>query len=394
MWAQTKAGSRCLCSSQFHGLSFQLLRRSAGPAWFSSTAMALESWRLSRAELRDLLLKYEKAVEEDAFNLLQPKPAERALLGDATIRRRAEAVRKARDQNRRFIEAVVEDLPDLCAGPEAANPPLRPVAQFRNLENGVSTLPSSSYGTMASVFLHLMRDWSGLCEHVGTSTYGPTVAELKALLPKGGEVLLPGAGLGRLAVSLAAEGYKVEANDASRLFLTFADYILNRPPTPATSLFPLAHVFTENWSHDQQYVEIQVPSPLPVEVSGNSIVLMPGDFAKTYQSGGPGHRRFDAIVTCFFVDTMVDIVELFEVLDGLLVEGGVWVNIGPLNWRKEARMKLCWDEIKAIWEAHGYEFVTNKRADVDYHMPRLKKMYTESYNVSLTAAVKRKSTGK
>ena len=24
-------------------------------------------------------------------------------------------------------------------------------------------------------------------------------------------------------------------------------------------------------------------------------------------------------------------------MDGLLGEGGVWVNIGPLNWKKEAR---------------------------------------------------------
>ena len=23
-------------------------------------------------------------------------------------------------------------------------------------------------------------------------------------------------------------------------------------------------------------------------------------------------------------------------MDGLLEEGGVWVNLGPLNWRKEA----------------------------------------------------------
>ena len=26
-----------------------------------------------------------------------------------------------------------------------------------------------------------------------------------------------------------------------------------------------------------------------------------------------------------------------EVMNGLLEEGGVWVNLGPLNWRKEAR---------------------------------------------------------
>lgn len=32
-------------------------------------------------------------------------------------------------------------------------------------------------------------------------------------------------------------------------------------------------------------------------------------------------------------------------MDGLLEVGGVWVNLGPLNWRKEARLKLTWEEI-------------------------------------------------
>lgn len=35
-----------------------------------------------------------------------------------------------------------------------------------------------------------------------------------------------------------------------------------------------------------------------------------------------GHRKFDAIVTCFFLDTVVDIAELVTVLDSLLDEGG------------------------------------------------------------------------
>lgn len=31
----------------------------------------------------------------------------------------------------------------------------------------------------------------------------------------------------------------------------------------------------------------------------------------------------------------------------------VWINVGPLNWRKEARMKLNWDEVLAIWKGFG-----------------------------------------
>eukprot|EP00927_Polykrikos_kofoidii_P074705 TRINITY_DN70731_c0_g1_i1.p1 TRINITY_DN70731_c0_g1~~TRINITY_DN70731_c0_g1_i1.p1 ORF type:complete len:396 (-),score=46.51 TRINITY_DN70731_c0_g1_i1:95-1282(-) len=389
-------------------------------------ATSSEPWRFSRGEMRELLAKYERAVEQDAYNLLRPTPAERALMGDAMIQRRADAVRRAQDANRRFVEAVAEDLPDICSGPSGLDQdPHRPIAAFRQWPTGDAggpPLPSSSYGTLASVFLHLLRDWSAMCEHVKTSTYEPAIKELRQLLPPrqglsqagvGPEVLLPGAGLGRLALELAAEGYRVEANDASRLFLTFADYLLNRPPDTAMPIFPLAHLFSENFAHEPQYAEVRVPSPRPGDVasarssdarnagvancpideschSRTPITLVAGDFVKTYGAGCVGHRRFDAIVTCFFIDTAVDIVELVKVMDSLLEEGGVWVNVGPLNWRKETRLKLCWEEVVQVWEGLGYHFVTQQRIDSDYHLPRGLKMYTEAYNCSLTAAVKGK----
>lgn len=367
--------------------------------------MAWESWRLSRAELRENLNKYERAVEDDARYLLQPSAAERSLLGDEVLRGRAEAVRQARDQNRRFVEAVIEDLPDICAGPDALLVPPRPLAEVRCLEKEAPALPSSSYGSLASVFLHLLRDWSTSCDHVISSTYEPAVAELCALLPAGGDVLVPGAGLGRLALQLAGRGFQVEANDASRLFLTVADFVLNRAPASGLPLNPLAHVFTENWGHEQQYLDIRVPAPVPAAVAARApdgaaadgqpkpplITLVPGDFVKTYGAGCCGHRKFDAIVTCFFIDTATDVAELFTVMDSLLGEGGVWINIGPLNWKKDARLKLCWNEILCIWKRLGYEFVSNKAMDCDYHLPRGRKMYTESYQCSLTAAVKRRT---
>jgi len=340
--------------------------------------------------LRRALDNYEKSCEEDAYNLLRPTDRERKFMGFDLLKKRAEAVKKARDANRQFVEAMVEDLPDLCQSPEVSDSPPRPVCEFRDLSPGVSTLPSTSYGSLASVNLHLLRDWSANCAHVGDSTYNPAIAELKKLLPScKGSVLCPGAGLGRLALDLAREGFTVEANDASRLFLTVADYILNRPPVSG-KVFPMAHVFSENWSLDQQYVEIEVPKPTPSEVAGgNSFVMVPGDFVKTYGVGCVGNRKFDAIVSCFFIDTASDVIELFQTLDSLLAPGGVWINVGPLNWRKEARLKLTYEEIVAIWEGMGYEFVTQERIDADYHLPRGFKMYTESYQGALTAAIKR-----
>lgn len=345
---------------------------------------------MSRAEVRELLRKYERAVEDDAHHMLNPTEAERRLVGEVAIAKRQELMEQARAANRTFIEKVIQDLPDILSGPEAVKtPPARTVCKFSYMSS-TPMLPDSSYGSLASVFLHLLRDWSPTCEHVVTTNYAPAAAELKAMLPNGGDVLLPGCGLGRLALQLAADGFRVEANDASRVFLTMADYIMNRAPVSGGTIYPLAHVFTENWSHREQYLKTDVPVPV---TAPTPIIMVPGDFLKTYGPGCPGQRTFDAIVTCFFIDTAVDIVELFGALDGLLGEGGVWVNVGPLNWKKEARLKLCWEEVVGIWEGMGYEFRTQKSTDVDYHMPRGLKMYTESYHCALTVAVKKPRRG-
>eukprot|EP00435_Cladocopium_sp_Y103_P046363 s2108_g13.t1 len=101
----------------------------------SPKSMGIEGWRLSRTplsltqlhcdrtELRELLNKYERVVEDDAYFLVQPSNAERQMLGPELLQRRVSAVRKewigekhwvdssilqARDRNRHFVEQVIE----------------------------------------------------------------------------------------------------------------------------------------------------------------------------------------------------------------------------------------------------------------------------------------------
>ncbi len=45
----------------------------------------------------------------------------------------------------------------------------------------------------------------------------------------------------------------------------------------------------------------------------------------------------------------------------VLEEGGVWINLGPLNYKKELRLKLAWEELQAVWEGMGYTFVHSSR---------------------------------
>merc|ERR1719480_261703 len=127
---------------------------------------------MTRAEIRGLLNSYERATEEDGRHLMRPGTRERQLMGEAMLHRRLEAVQTARDANRQFMEAFIQDIPDLYNGLGDVSP-ARTVALFADIPDKIATLPSSSYGSMASAFLHLFRDWSDPCQHVIKSTYEP-----------------------------------------------------------------------------------------------------------------------------------------------------------------------------------------------------------------------------
>lgn len=41
---------------------------------------------------------------------------------------------------------------------------------------------------------------------------------------------------------------------------------------------------------------------------------------------------FDAVVTCFFIDTAHNVLQYLEVIHAVLKPGGVWIHLGPLLW--------------------------------------------------------------
>ena len=45
-------------------------------------------------------------------------------------------------------------------------------------------------------------------------------------------------------------------------------------------------------------------------------------------------------------------------------QGGVWINFGPLNYQPTLKLKLVWEEMRALWEHLGYDFVQESRVSV------------------------------
>ena len=62
-----------------------------------------------------------------------------------------------------------------------------------------------------------------------------------------------------------------------------------------------------------------------------------GDFCSLYKQ--PEYASaFDAVTTCFFIDTAPNVIRYIETIRHCLKSGGIWVNIGPLLWHFESSL--------------------------------------------------------
>lgn len=103
--------------------------------------------------------------------------------------------------------------------------------------------------------------------------------------------------------------------------------------------------------------------------------------------------RFGAVVTCFFIDTARNILNYLRIIHGLLDEGGVWINLGPLLWhfenagnspKGEGSIELSLDEVKMLARSVGFEIRQEKMVRSTYTgVPD--GMLEHVYNVSLCA---------
>lgn len=116
-------------------------------------------------------------------------------------------------------------------------------------------------------------------------------------------------------------GYTTECNEYSKMFVSVADFLFNGKigdSGGAMPIHPMSHVFSENWRLSDQYFSTVVPTPAPGDEArklGKGMRMTAGDMVAIYKKGGPGHRMFDGVVTCFFIDTGDDLVEYFKTID-------------------------------------------------------------------------------
>mmetsp|Transcript_7994 Transcript_7994/g.11865 ORF Transcript_7994/g.11865 Transcript_7994/m.11865 type:complete len:533 (-) Transcript_7994:14-1612(-) len=236
----------------------------------------------------------------------------------------------------------------------------------------------SSYDSVMHAISHIVRDWTILGKDVRKSTYTWCVDELHELYEENvrskTKVLVPGAGLARLSYDIALSGFNVDANECSLVMSAVAHKFLHG--IADGSLHPFCYDSLMNEVDSQLRYEEAV---FPEEDTGpdhmvGTMSYTIGDFILAY-SPAAKHMSFDSVVTCFFIDTATNVYEYITIINHVLRDGGTWVNLGPLQWHRNALITPSADELKIMIHSMGFTInkwsidqnMVNYRSEFDNH---------------------------
>lgn len=235
------------------------------------------------------------------------------------------------------------------------------------------------------------REWSADGAPERTACFGPLLEELQQRLSakdastgRKHRVLVPGAGLGRLPLEIAARGYACQGNEFSYHMLLTSNFLLNC--TAETEGIPIAPFIDQTcnlWRGGDNSKTVCIPDVCPGQLLGIPLEgsagehdggdppdfsMVAGDFQDVYAP--PQGCCWDAVVSCFFLDTAPVALEYVETIHRLLKPNGLWINLGPLlyHWAggsdagEDARyarsVELGWEEVRhAMVEGFGFELL-------------------------------------
>ncbi|KAJ7651014.1 N2227-domain-containing protein [Roridomyces roridus] len=237
---------------------------------------------------------------------------------------------------------------------------------------------------LRSTLKQFVRDWSVEGRDEREACYAPM---RDALLKRFADVpqrergkirvLVPGAGLGRLAHDIASLGFTSQGNEFSHYMLLASHFILNRTSeVEAYTIYPYVHSFSNVTSDSDMLRPIRIPDILPSSLpSGVDFSYVAGDFEEIYgdeSAKGSQARQWDAVLTCFFIDTAKNIVSYLRIIHRILKPGGVWINMGPLLWHWENNntndlsIELSLEEVKNLARAIGFKISDERTIDTTY----------------------------
>lgn len=130
-------------------------------------------------------------------------------------------------------------------------------------ETDVGTL-SEGLDKVQSVFKQLMRDWSSLGAEERRQCYDPIIEEIELEFPVDAVdrnrvfILVPGAGLGRLAFEIASRGFSCQGNEFNLFMLIVSFHVLNHcKVVNEYEVYPWIHQYCNNLSAETQMLSVR-----------------------------------------------------------------------------------------------------------------------------------------
>ena len=219
--------------------------------------------------------------------------------------------------------------------------------EVKDTDPWYGTATASDLEKARSTLRQFYRDWSLEGESERLACYGPVIEDLLTeyylIKPNAWNVLVPGAGLGRLVFELCKMGFNVEGNEISFHQLLASSYILNHCPSEGHhTIYPRVHGFSNHTGRSQHLQpvlipdihpgrELQVTAPLGnYRAASDSECTLPGEMS---MSASDFLTLYGA--TVFFLDTAPNLIRYIETIKNCLKPGGIWTNLGPLLWHFE-----------------------------------------------------------
>ena len=233
----------------------------------------------------------------------------------------------------------------------------------------------SEINKLRSTLKLFIRDWTIEGKKERDLTYTPIITEIKKYFSNTSnqKILIPGAGLCKLAFELAKLGFEVDAIEVSYYMILCTNFIFNSHLNKNKyQIQPLIHSFNCLKNEDDPFQLFNFPDENIDEIMKRKdfrkLNIIPGDFVLSFKDK---NNCYDCIVTSFFLDTANNIIEFIEIIYNILKKGGIWVNVGPLLYhfhdiQNEVSIELSWEEVRKIILKFGFDFKNEKMIDSTY----------------------------
>jgi len=206
-------------------------------------------------------------------------------------------------------------------------------------------------------------------------------------------VLCPGSGLGRLPFDCCRRGYAAQGNEWSFFMLVAGNFVLNETKRIGEhEIAPFIHQSSNVRRADDMFRIIPFPDISPSSLPpGADFSYTAGGFHEVYSSQDQV-ARWDAVLTCFFLDTANNVLQYLDVLWKALKPGGLWLNLGPLLYHYseldyEQSVELTLEEVRRCAQGIGFRFLEERNVETTYCCNALSMMSTR-YEAAFWAAEK------